>query len=146
MRLAKAEVLLEQHRARGDQLLIITSTNRFVTAPIAELLGVDALLATEPAMHDGRYTGEILFEPCYQAGKISHLERWLQQHGGDLADSYFYSDSINDRFLLERVRYPVAVDPDPVLRALAEEKQWQIISLRSAWKTMGMSQLGHSIR
>ena len=128
--LAKGEALLAEHRAAGDQLLIITATNRFVTAPIAARLGVETLLATECEMQDGRYTGRTTDVPCFKDGKVTRLNRWLQEHGLDLAGSSFYSDSINDLPLLDLVDRPVAVDPDPSLRAEAERRGWPVISLR----------------
>lgn len=128
--LAKGEALLEQHRAAGDRLVIITATNRFVTGPIAARLGVETLLATECEMQDGRYTGRTTDVPCYQEGKVTRLERWLGETGLSLEGSYFYSDSRNDLPLLERVSHPVAVDPDPILRAEAEKRGWPVMSLR----------------
>lgn len=128
--LAKGEALLAQHREAGDKLVIITATNRFVTAPIAARLGVDTLLATECGMQDGRYTGQITGVPCYQGGKVVRLGEWLQETGYSLDDSYFYSDSRNDLPLLEQVAHPVAVDPDDTLRAIAGERGWPVLSLR----------------
>ncbi len=126
----KALALLDQHRAAGDKLLIITATNRFVTGPIAARLGVDTLLATECEMLDGRYTGRTTDVPCFKEGKVTRLNRWLAETGLSLDDSYFYSDSMNDLPLLEKVANPFAVDPDPTLRAEAERRGWPVISLR----------------
>ena len=128
--LAKGEALLEQHRAAGDKLVIITATNRFVTEPIAKRLGVETLIATECGMHEGRYTGQITGTPCYQAGKVVRLNQWLAETGLSLDGAYFYSDSRNDLPLLEAVANPVAVDPDDVLRVTALERNWPILSLR----------------
>ena len=128
--LPKAVELLARHRAAGDKLVIITATNRFVTAPIAARLGVDTLLATECEMADGRYTGRTTDIPCYQAGKVTRLQRWLTENARNLDDSTFYSDSRNDLPLLEQVSHPVAVDPDDSLRATATERGWPVISLR----------------
>jgi HAD superfamily hydrolase (TIGR01490 family) len=130
--LPEGEALLAKHRAQGDRLVIITATNRFVTGPIAARLGVETLLATECAMQDGRYLGKITGIPCYQEGKVTRLNLWLQEHGLDLHDSYFYSDSRNDLPLLELVSHPVAVDPDEVLRNTASARDWSIISLRNS--------------
>jgi len=130
MMLDKAATLLQKHRQQGDFLLIITATNRFVTGPIAAALGVDDTLATEPEQIDGRYTGKVAGTPCFQSGKVERLQAWLQQTGHTLDNSYFYSDSINDKPLLELVTYPVAVDPDELLEQAAKEKGWPIISLR----------------
>ncbi|UXY53330.1 HAD family hydrolase [Pseudomonas tohonis] len=128
--LAKGEALLAEHRAAGDKLVIITATNRFVTGPIAARLGVETLLATECEMEDGRYTGRTTDVPCFREGKVTRLERWLAETGLSLEGASFYSDSLNDLPLLERVTRPVAVDPDPKLRAEAERRGWPVISLR----------------
>ncbi len=128
--LPKARELLERHRRQGDELLIITATNRFITGPIAERYAVPHLLATEPELYNGEYTGEVTGTPCFQAGKVARLENWLEEQGQNLAGSWFYSDSHNDLPLLERVDHPVAVDPDDRLRALAGERGWPTISLR----------------
>ena len=127
-----ARDLLARHRAAGDRVAIVTATNRFVTGPIAALLGVDDLLATEPQRVDGRYTGEPDGVPCFREGKVTRLHAWLAQEGLDLAGSWFYSDSLNDLPLLEAVDHPVAVDPDPTLAATAAERGWPVISLRGA--------------
>jgi HAD superfamily hydrolase (TIGR01490 family) len=128
--LPKAKALLEQHDNAGDFLLIITATNSFVTAPIARQLGVHDLIATEPEIIDGRFTGEISGTPCYQTGKVTRLQKWLEDHGENMVGSCFYSDSHNDLPLLEIVKHPVAVDPDPTLKRVAESRGWKIISLR----------------
>lgn len=128
--LVKAQTLLQQHRDNGDYLLIITATNSFITHPIAKLLGVDDILATDPEIIDGRFTGEITGTPCFQEGKVIRLRSWLTHHGKSLDGSYFYSDSINDLPLLEHVTHPVVVDPDERLRQTAQARHWPIISLR----------------
>ena len=110
--------------------MIITATNRFITAPIAARLGVETLLATECGMENGRYTGHVAGVPCYQAGKVVRLNEWLAETGLSLDGAYFYSDSRNDLPLLECVSKPVAVDPDDTLRAHAEKAGWPVISLR----------------
>ena len=125
-----ARKLLARHQESGDVLLIITATNRFITAPIAEELGVPHLLATDPEMHNGRYTGRVAGTPCFREGKVERLQAWLKQTGYNLAKSWFYSDSHNDLPLLEMVSHPVAVDPDETLTDHAEAKGWPIISLR----------------
>jgi HAD superfamily hydrolase (TIGR01490 family) len=128
--LPKGEELLARHRSRGDTLLIVTATNRFITGPIAERLGVDHLIAVEPEVRDGRYTGGVSGTPSYREGKVKRLEEWLADKDLTLDDAWFYSDSHNDLALLELVEHPVAVDPDPTLREEAEKRGWRIISLR----------------
>ncbi|WP_018915528.1 HAD family hydrolase [Vreelandella zhanjiangensis] len=128
--LPKAEELLARHRTKGDTLLIITATNRFITAPIAERLGVDYLIAVNPEVENGRYTGRVSGVPSYREGKITRLHEWLEDKDFTLDGAWFYSDSHNDLPLLEEVDHPVAVDPDATLRRVAEERQWRIMSLR----------------
>ncbi|BBI73328.2 haloacid dehalogenase [Vreelandella aquamarina] len=110
--LPKAEELLARHRTKGDTLLIITATNRFITGPIAERLGVDNLIAVEPEMVNGRYTGRVDGVPSYREGKVIRLQAWLEAQDLTMDGAWFYSDSHNDLPLLEKVDHPVAVDPD----------------------------------
>ncbi len=128
--LPRGEELIARHRASGDTLLIITATNRFITGPIADRLGVDDLIAVEPEQVDGRYTGRVSGVPSYREGKVTRLEQWLEGRDLSLHDAWFYSDSHNDLPLLELVDHPVAVDPDATLRQTAEQRGWRIISLR----------------
>ena len=128
--LSKAAALLDKHRQQGDFLLIITATNRFVTAPIADRLGVDDLLATDAEIVNNRYTGQPTGIPCFQDGKVKRLNSWLAQTGHNMEGSWFYSDSHNDLPLLEQVNNPVAVDPDDTLSQHAEMRGWPIITLR----------------
>jgi len=121
--------LLDSHRLRNHELMIISATNLFVSAPIGEMLGVSTVLATEPEIVDGRYTGRFLGTPTYQQGKVTALTEWLGGRAGELTDSYFYSDSLNDLALLERVGHPVAVSPDDDLKAIALARNWKIIDL-----------------
>ena len=130
MRLARADELLERHRAQGDYLLIITATSDVITHPIAEQLGVDAILSSQAEIIDDRYTGKPTGIPCFQDGKVSRLQLWLEQHPFDLANAWFYSDSHNDLPLLQAVGKPVAVDADSTLQAHAVERGWPTISLR----------------
>lgn len=128
--LPAAQGLVEKHRDKGDTLMVITATNRFVTAPIVELFGIDTMLATEPEFINGRYTGQYVGMPCYQEGKVSRLTDWLTQHQLDLNNSTFYSDSHNDIPLLKKVTNPIAVDPDGPLKQYANKHHWPIITLR----------------
>lgn len=129
--LPKAQELLEKHRQKNDFLLVITATNHFVTAPIAKKLGVDDIIATMPEFINDRYTGKVAGIPCFQAGKVERLHKWMQDNNYSLKESYFYSDSYNDLPLLLEVTYPVAVDPDKRLRKHAEKHGWPILSLRN---------------
>ncbi|WP_417546062.1 HAD family hydrolase [Marinobacter sp.] len=126
----KASVLLNSHRQRGHTLMIITATNRFVTEPIADILGIEHLIATEPEMVNGHYTGEVAGIPSFQEGKVTRLNDWLEAHNERLDGAWFYSDSHNDLPLLEKVDNPVAVDPDSKLEAFARNKGWNVMTLR----------------
>ncbi len=128
--LPKATRLIDNHRNRGDQLLVITATNRFITEPIAVALGIPDIVACEPELVDGLYTGEPTGIPSYKEGKITRLHQWLEGREISLEGAYFYSDSHNDLPLLELVDKPIAVDPDEILLARARERGWPIISLR----------------
>ena len=128
--LPAAAALIDRHRREGHHLLIITATNEFITRPIALRLGIKDLIACEGEIVDGRYTGEPRGTPSYAYGKVTRLQAWLAQHNESIDGAWFYSDSHNDLPLLERVSHPVAVDPDDKLRAQAEQRGWEIMSLR----------------
>lgn len=125
-----AQDVVEHHRARGDILLIITATNRFITAPIAEAFGIPHLLATDPEEVDGQFTGKVAGIPCYREGKVTRLGAWLATHNITGGESWFYSDSHNDLPLLKTVNHPVAVNPDPMLAAHARDHGWPILEWR----------------
>ena len=130
MVLTKGLALLQEHRSKGDYLLIITATNSFVTHPIAKRLKVDDILASDAEVINNRYTGKGTGTPCFQGGKVIRLQEWLKEKNLNLDDAYFYSDSVNDLPLLEQVPNPVAVDPDDRLEKVAQERGWKIMSLR----------------
>lgn len=130
--LPQARALIEQHRAAGDQIIIITATNEFVTRPIAEAFGVQELIAIELERDAaGWITGEIRGIPSFREGKVRRLEQWLTTHGLDWSqtDMTFYSDSTNDLPLLEKAHVPVATNPGAELRAIAQQRGWRILDL-----------------
>lgn len=130
--LPPARALIEQHRAAGDELVIVTATNEFVTRPIAQALGVAELVAVELERDaSGWYTGEIRGTPSFREGKVARLEQWLAQRGWGWDDVHttFYSDSTNDLPLLEKVHTPVATNPGAGLRAIAQARGWRILDL-----------------
>ena len=131
MILPRAPELIARH---ADALTaIVTATNRFITRPIADELAVPNLIATDIEEADGVFTGKPRGMPNFREGKVERVSEWLASRGHRLEDyeSWFYSDSLNDLPLLERVTHPVAVDPDPTLRTHAGKQGWPIISLRS---------------
>jgi len=128
--LPKANSLIQSHQEKGDTVIVITATVDFLTRPIVESLGIDTLIAPVAEIVDGRYTGGITGTVSIGAGKVARLEQWLKGQEITMKDSRFYSDSINDLPLLERVDQAVAVDPDEKLSRVARERSWPIISLR----------------
>jgi HAD superfamily hydrolase (TIGR01490 family) len=129
--LPAAQRLVDSHR--NDLVVMATATNRFLVEPIAAAFGVPHVVATEPQIVDGRFTGDVVGAPCMRAGKIARLDTWLAARGQTLqsfAPSWFYSDSINDLPLLERVTHPVAVDADAKLADIAAQRGWRQLTLR----------------
>lgn len=124
--------LLRRHQAAGEQLILVTATNDFITAPIASALGIQELIAVQLERGpDGWITGEIAGVPSFREGKVERVAQWLAQRGlgwGDV-ETTFYSDSMNDLALLEKVDHPVATNPDERLRAIAHERGWRILDL-----------------
>ena len=131
---SQAQALVQRHQDAGDQVVIVTATNEFVTRPIANALGVSELIAVElerDTAGNGWITGEIKGVPSAREGKVTRVEEWLAARGWGWADidSTFYSDSINDLPLLEKVNHPVATNPDDRLRAIATQRGWRILDL-----------------
>jgi HAD superfamily hydrolase (TIGR01490 family) len=128
----EALALVRGHQAAGDQVVIVTATNEFVTRPIAQAFGVSELIAVALARGaDGWITGEIDGVPSAREGKVTRVEQWLAARGlaWGTVHTTFYSDSINDLSLLERVNEPVATNPDDRLRAIAAARGWRILDL-----------------
>ncbi|MFB3116719.1 MAG: HAD family hydrolase [Gammaproteobacteria bacterium] len=128
--LPKALKLVEDHRNMGHKLMIITATNSFITAPIVQLFNIDDLIAAEPEMTNGEFTGKLSGTPSFAEGKVTRYEQWLQENNYQPGTSWFYSDSHNDIPLLNMVTHPIAVDPDDLLKIEAEKRDWPIMSLR----------------
>ena len=130
---SRSKLLVRERLHAGDLVAIVTSTNSFITGPVARAYGVEHLIATDPEISDDRYTGRVVGIPAFREGKVARLHEWLKDRGqrlDDFAQSWFYSDSTNDLPLLEAVSHPVAVDPDDGLRKLAEQRRWPILTLR----------------
>lgn len=128
----RALELVEQHRRAGEHLMIVTATNDFVTGPIAQVFGVAELIAVQLERDaQGQVTGEIVGTPSAREGKVQRMNEWLARRSLDWADveTTFYTDSLNDLPLLEKVTHPVATNPDDKLRLLARERGWPILDL-----------------
>lgn len=128
----EALALVRRHEAAGDTLVMVTATNEFITAPIARAFGVPELIAVQLERGaDGWITGEIVGVPSAREGKVQRVAQWLQAKGLDWGEveATFYSDSINDLALLEKVQHPVATNPDTALRAIAKARGWRILDI-----------------
>ena len=124
--------LVQAHQGAGDAVAIVTATNEFVTRPIADAFGVAELIAIDLAKDaQGEFTGEIAGTPSFREGKVIRVESWLAARnlGWQDVETTFYSDSMNDLPLLEKVTHPVATNPDERLRKLAIERKWRILDL-----------------
>jgi HAD superfamily hydrolase (TIGR01490 family) len=124
--------LVEQHRAQGETLVMVTATNEFVTGPIAQAFGMDVLLAVQLVRDaDGNFTGEIDGTPTLREGKVTRVNQWLQAQGLSLSEVHatFYSDSMNDLPLLEKVDVPVVTNGVAALKHIAQERGWRILDL-----------------
>jgi len=128
--LPKAQALVDEHKAKGDRVMIITATNTFITRRIGLRYGIAELLGTNGEIVNNRYTGEVAGIPTFQEGKVTRLNEWLAKENETLEGSFFYSDSFNDLPLLEIVDNPIVVDGDDKLLAIAKEKNWPSISFR----------------
>lgn len=127
----KARDLVQSHA--HDARVVVTATNSFVTRPIAREFGIEYLIATDPEESGGEFTGRVQGVPSFREGKVTRVEAWLAEHSlswSAFSETWFYSDSLNDIPLLERVSHPVAVDPDETLKEHALAQGWMIISLR----------------
>lgn len=124
--------LVQRHKQQGDLCALVTATNEFVTTPIAQAFEFGHLIATIPERVGNRYTGKVQGIPSFQEGKITRVEEWLDGLGLTLdsfSETWFYSDSVNDLPLMERVSHPVATNPSPALRAIAQERGWPVLDL-----------------
>ena len=115
---------IQKHQDLGHEVVGITATSDFSTAPIFRAFGITEIIATTAEVQQGKYTGKVAGTPCYQQGKLVRLEQWLA--GRNVEESWAYSDSINDRFLLEYATHAIAVNPDDRLEKLAKAQNWQI--------------------
>ncbi|EXB91896.1 HAD phosphoserine phosphatase-like hydrolase, IB family protein [Acinetobacter baumannii 466760] len=115
---------IKKHQDLGHTIVGITATSDFITAPIFREFGITEILATNAEVADGKYTGKVAGFAGFQKGKLARLEAWLD--GRSVSESWAYSDSINDRFLLEYATHAIAVNPDDRLEKLAQENKWEI--------------------
>jgi HAD superfamily hydrolase (TIGR01490 family) len=121
----EAATLIEDHQARGHDVVLVSTSGEEVVKPIGALLGIERVIATRMVVEDGRYTGEVAF---FASGphKAEAIRELAAAEGYDLSASYAYSDSISDVPMLETVGHPMTVNPDRALRRVALERGWPI--------------------
>jgi HAD superfamily hydrolase (TIGR01490 family) len=122
-----ARPALEAHRAQGHRLVLLTTSSPYESKAACEHLGLDHFLCTRYAVKDGVFTGELVPPACFGAGKVAAAEAWAAAEGLDLGRCHFYTDSITDLPMLERVGFPHVVNPDPRLRRVARRKGWTVL-------------------
>jgi HAD superfamily hydrolase (TIGR01490 family) len=122
----RARAAVEEHRARGERVLLLTSATPYIAEPLAQTLALDGIICSRLEVEGGRFTGRMIRPICYGAGKVANAEAWAAREGVDLAGTTFYTDSYTDLPMLERVGHPVAVNPDPRLARAARRRGWPI--------------------
>lgn len=122
-----ARKVLDDHRGRGERLVLLTSSSKYASEMAHAEFGLDAVLFQGYEVRDGLFTGQPTRPICYGAGKVQIAESYARDHGIDLSQSSFYSDSSTDIPMLERVAHPYAVNPDPRLRLVARRRHWPIL-------------------
>ena len=123
---AEALELIEQHRAAGRRIFIVSASPEEIVEPLADHLDVDEAIASRARVDDeGAYTGEMEFY-AYGENKAVAMREVAEREGIDLAGSWAYSDSATDLPMLEVVGHPVVVNPDRELAKIARERQWEV--------------------
>ncbi len=122
----EAERLVAEHARAGHVVAIVSGATKFVVRPLAERLDIPYMLYTRLEVEDGHFTGRVIEPICFEEGKIYWLQQFIEEQDIDLAKSWFYTDSITDRPLLDIVGHPVAVNPDPLLYREAVRRRWPV--------------------
>jgi HAD superfamily hydrolase (TIGR01490 family) len=124
--------VVEEHRAQGHVLAVLSSSTAYLAAPLAAEFGIPNLLVTRLEVVDGRFTGRALLPLCYGRGKLHWANRFAEEQGVDLEASYFYTDSVTDLPVLEKVGHPRVVNPDRLLRREARRRGWPTLDFSAA--------------
>ena len=122
----EAEALVREHAEAGHVVAIVSGATKFVVRPLAQRLGIEHMLYTRLEVEDGYFTGRVIEPICFEEGKIYWLQQFIEEQDVDLARSFFYTDSITDRPLMDIVGHPVAVNPDPRLYREAVRRCWPV--------------------
>ena len=123
---AEARARIAEHQAHGHVVALVSGSTKYVVEPLARHLGIDHTMHTHMEVKDGSFTGRVIQPVCFGEGKIYWLQQFIEEHGVDLAKSWFYTDSITDRPLMDLVGHPVAVNPDPLLYREAVRRCWPV--------------------
>ncbi|HUT20854.1 MAG TPA: HAD family hydrolase [Anaerolineae bacterium] len=122
----KAVQRMDDHRAQGHLVTILSAATPYAVGPVASHIGADDYLCTRLEVVNGRFTGRFVEPACYGEGKVFYAEQYTREHGSDLSHAYFYTDGHSDLPLLEQIGHPVAVNPDARLKATAQRRGWPI--------------------
>jgi HAD superfamily hydrolase (TIGR01490 family) len=122
----RARQCIREHQEAGHEVCIVSGATRFVVEPLARHLGVRHMVYTRLEVENGLFTGRVVEPICFEEGKIYWLQQFIEEQGIDLARSWFYTDSVTDRPLLDLVGHPVVVNPDPLLYRLAIRRRWPV--------------------
>ena len=125
---SQAKEMISEQISNGETVCLLTATNRFIAEPVAELLGIKHILATELEIVDGTFSGSHDGIYCCAEGKIDHLKNFLSEHGGTIENSAYYGDSSNDIVILKAVGHQFAVNPGEKLKHAAEENSWTVLN------------------
>jgi HAD superfamily hydrolase (TIGR01490 family) len=117
---------IRRHQDAGHVVCIVSGATKFVVEPLARHLGIDHMVYTRLEVENGRFTGRVVEPICFEEGKIYWLQQFIEEEEIDLAKSWFYTDSVTDRPLLDLVGHPVVVNPDPLLYRLAVRRHWPV--------------------
>ena len=119
--------LIEEHRKRGDELCLLSAVTVYLAEPLSRYLGIEHYLCNRLEVEDGVFTGRLVRPFCYGEGKLAYAQKFAQEKGISLKDSYYYSDSITDLKVLEAFGHPVVVNPDRLLKKEAQKRGWKIL-------------------
>lgn len=122
-----AAAAIAWHRQHNQACVLLTASSSYEAEIARQQFQLDAALSTHYEVSDGKFTGNVVVPLCYGAGKITWAERYAEQHHIDLDQSYFYTDSVTDLPMLERVAHPRIVLPDARLARIAKQRDWQVL-------------------
>lgn len=122
----EAEALVREHAEAGHFVAIVSGATKFVVRPLASRLNIQHMLYTRLEVEGGLFTGRVVEPICFEEGKIYWVQQFIEEHGVELAKSWFYTDSITDTPLMDLVGHPVAVNPDPLLYREAVRRSWPV--------------------